>query len=190
MPNRILRDWTQSENVNNISESSEVFFTRLIMKADDFGCIYGNVKLLRAGLYPLKHITDEQIEFSVTECEQNNLIILYVIENKRYIKILNFGQRLRLMKSKYPQPNDGQVSDSCQADDGLKRSRNEVETKRNETNKNELIFDEKYQFYYSEVNGEKLVGNESEIKNGGMSIFAIRKHCKNLGIEYGGEYGE
>ena len=82
MPNRILRDWTQSENVNNISESSEVFFTRLIMKADDFGCIYGNVKLLRAGLYPLKHITDEQIEFSVTECEQNNLIILYVIEKK------------------------------------------------------------------------------------------------------------
>lgn len=190
MPNRILRDWTQSENVNNISESAEVFFTRLIMKADDFGCIYGNVKLIRAGLYPLKQVSDEYIEKCIIECEKNNLIILYVIENKRYIKILNFGQRLRLMKSKYPQPNDGQLTDNSQTDDGLKRSRNEVETKRNETNKKELIFDEKYKFYYAIVDGVKLVGNEHDINNGGLSVFAIMKHCKDLGIIYGGEYGE
>lgn len=64
------------------------------------------------------------------------------------------------------------------------------DSKVNNSKEYDLIFDKKYQFYYSEINGEKLVGNETDIKNGGLSIFAIRKHCQNLGIEYGGEYGE
>lgn len=125
MANRILRDWTQSENINALSESSEVFFTRLIMKVDDYGCYYGNFKLLKSALYPLREISNIDIERCLNECEENNLIIRYIVDNKQYVMIKNFGQRLRSMKNKFPLPN---VSNSPSSD-----SNPPPETKRNET---------------------------------------------------------
>jgi hypothetical protein len=107
MANRILRDWTQSENVNNLSPAAEVFFTRLIMKVDDYGCYYGNVKLLKAALYPLKDFKPEDLTKLINECKKNNLVTVYVVENKQYIIINNFGQRLRQMKKRFPLPSDG-----------------------------------------------------------------------------------
>ena len=87
MANRILRDWTQSENINQLSEPAEVFFTRLIMKADDYGCYYGNLKLLKSALYPLREISNENLQYSINECSVCGLILLYVIEGKQFIKI-------------------------------------------------------------------------------------------------------
>lgn len=187
MANRILRDWTQSENINGISESAEVFFTRLIMKADDYGCFYGNLKLIKSALYPLKDISHDQIKKSIEECIDNNLILLYVVDNKDYIKIFNFGQRLRIMKSKFPQPNDSGV----QTDDGdrpleTKRSRNEVEdeTKGNEKEKAIVFFDEDYQLEFTIENGEKIYGYEYQRKSGGMSDHAIKTHCIDNNLKY------
>ena len=128
MANRILRDWTQSEVINTISDKSEVFFTRLIMKADDFGCFYGNLKLLRAALYPLKQISDSDLQKCIDECCNAGLIVLYVSDNKNFIHINNFGQRLRIMKSKFPQPNDSNLRTFVSIPPlETKRSRNEVE---------------------------------------------------------------
>ena len=36
----MLRDWTQSEKIDELTIESERFFTRLIMKVDDYGCFY------------------------------------------------------------------------------------------------------------------------------------------------------
>jgi hypothetical protein len=129
MANRILRDWTCSETINELSESAEIFFTRLIMKADDFGRFYGSTKLLKAQLYPLKDINLKQIEKHRDECVKNGIIKFYIVGGKEYIEIKDFNQRLRLMKSKFPEPvlNDGQLSDSCQTSDGSKRSETETE---------------------------------------------------------------
>jgi hypothetical protein len=149
MANRILRDWTQSENINKLSDKAEVFFTRLIMKADDYGCYYGNLKLIKSALYPLRDISESDIYQFLQECEKNNLILMYVVDNKDYIKIFNFGQRLRLMKSKFPQPNDS-TSRSNDSNPPLETKRNEVETevetKRNE--KESKLFDEDLQLPY------------------------------------------
>jgi len=41
MPNRILRDWTDSDRVNSLSAEAERLFIRLIMKADDYGRYLG-----------------------------------------------------------------------------------------------------------------------------------------------------
>jgi len=112
MANRVLRDWTQSEFINSISEKSEVFFVRLIMKADDFGCFYGNIKLLKAALYPLRQITDSDLQKCLSECCKVGLIILYVVDGKQYVKINNFGQRLRTMRSKFPEPQLDTIIDS------------------------------------------------------------------------------
>ena len=100
------------------------------MKADDYGCFYGNLKLLRAALYPLKQISDNDLQKCIDECRENGLIILYESDNKNFIHINNFGQRLRIMKSKFPQPNDSNLRTFVSSPPlETKRSRNEVEDK-------------------------------------------------------------
>lgn len=112
MANRVLRDWTQSERINNLSESAEVFFTRLIMKVDDYGCYYGNFKLLKSALYPLREISNIDVERNLNECEENGLIIRYIVDNKQYVMIKDFGQRLRAMRNKFPLPIDSNTPSS------------------------------------------------------------------------------
>jgi hypothetical protein len=157
MANRVLRDWTQSENINAISESSEVFFTRLIMKVDDYGCYYGNFKLLKSALYPLREMSFIEIERCLSECAENNLIIRYVVDNKQYIQINNFGQRLRAMRNKFPLPI---VSNSPSSD-----SNSPPETKRNETNpklETELEIQKKISGYFIDLQNSSFLDSISE----------------------------
>jgi len=105
MANRILRDWTDSDKINELSPLAERFFTRLIMKADDFGRFYANTQLLKANLFPLQLQTkDSDLEKWLTECVNCGLIKLYFFKSKAYLQIENFNQRLRRMISKYPDP--------------------------------------------------------------------------------------
>lgn len=145
MPNRILRDWTDSETVNTISWQAEVLFTRLIMKADDFGRFHANPKLLRSLLFPLRDgLRDADITRWIAECEKAGLIRIYVVDDekskdgKSFLEIGNFGQRTRAEKSKFPEPpsdfeakkekNDRHLSDSCQTDDRQMTAYTETET--------------------------------------------------------------
>jgi hypothetical protein len=131
MPNRILRDYTNSEKVNKLSYEAEVFFVRLMMKADDYGRFYGNPKLLKSNLFPhrVDFIKDAQILKWKQECVELGLLNNYSSNEKEYVEIIDFRQRLRLMVSKFPIPpsNDGQMTVNGQSNDGVKRSRNEVE---------------------------------------------------------------
>lgn len=127
MPNRVLRDWTTSETIDILSLGAEVLFTRLIMKADDYGNYTANIKLLKAALFPLKNYEDSQVASWVNECAQAKILRIYVHDGKSYIHIPNFGQRLRAMKSQYPdyvKPDDGQVTDKGRPE----TKRNEVES--------------------------------------------------------------
>lgn len=129
MPNRLLRDWTESDKINEISVHAERFFTRLIMKADDFGRYSANPRLLKPQLFPL--LIDQVREADITrwmaECQKAGLIVLYEVASKPYVQIENFNQRLRQKTEKYPPPDDGQMTVMCQTDDGLKRSRSRRE---------------------------------------------------------------
>lgn len=127
MANRILRDWTFSENVDALNFEAEVFFTRLIMKADDFGCFHGNPKLLKAALFPLKEIKQSVVEKMLNDCVEAGIIILYEVESKKYLKIIDFGQRLRTMNSKFPQPDDNARTIVSNAPPEEKRREEETE---------------------------------------------------------------
>lgn len=97
------------------------------MKADDFGNYTANIKLLKAALFPLKDYSDALIDEWIRECVEAKIVLKYTIEGKDYINIPNFGQRLRAMKSQYPdirQSNDGQMTADCLPE----TNRNEVET--------------------------------------------------------------
>lgn len=140
MANRVIRDWTASEAVQELSAEAEVFFTRLIMKADDYGNYTGNPKLINAALFPLKDYKVKQIESWINECRVNGLIVPYSNSNKDYIHIPNFGQTLRRMKAVFPSPTDDgslrTTSDILRTSDGQvtaerkgKETEEEIETK-------------------------------------------------------------
>lgn len=137
MPNRILRDWTDSLKIDLLDVNTERFFTRLIMKVDDYGRFYSDTRLLKANLFPLKtDIRETDISRWIAECEKSGLIVTYNVANRGYLQITDFKQQLRQKKEKYPSPNIGTSDDSgmhsrCVADDILKR--NESETKGRES---------------------------------------------------------
>lgn len=130
MPNRVLRDWTASETIDQLSEGAEILFVRLIMKADDHGCFYGNPKLIKGALFPLRNYSEKVISQWRDELVKAGVIQFYEVDGKLYIKIRNFNQRLRIMQSKFPQPKTEEFNapsnDSHMSDNGR------PETKRNE----------------------------------------------------------
>lgn len=192
MANRILRDWTCSETINEISESAEIFFTRLIMKADDFGRFYGSPKLLKAQLFPLKDYSFKSIEKWRDECVKIGIIFIYESDGKEYLEIRDFNQRLRLMKSKFPEPLtvDCQMTVNCQTIDGLKRNRNETENEvetEEETkdlqagvsdSKKIILFDSWWQAF------DKKVGKEKTQKRWLSLSIEEMNHCLNVVADY------
>ncbi len=131
MPNRVLRDWTTSDSMNRLSPGAEVFFTRLIMKADDYGSFHGNPKLINAALFPLKDYSASEVGEWLRECLECRLVTHYQSDGKDYIRIENFGQRLRAMRNIFPQPADNSLTSGGHVADNSppETKRNEVETK-------------------------------------------------------------
>ncbi len=115
MPNRILRDWTDSDRIEQLTCEAERFFVRLIMKVDDYGRYHADPKRLKPFLFPLKdsiRVTD--ISRWLAECEKAGLVRCYESDSKRYVEIRDFRQRLRLMKELHPRPpDDGPVTVAC-----------------------------------------------------------------------------
>jgi hypothetical protein len=147
MPNRILRDWTDSDRVNSLTAEAERFFTRLIMKVDDFGRYSADGRRLKAFLFPLKDsLRETDCSRWLAECEKAGLIRFYDAAGKRYLEIANFRQRLRIMKEAHPKPPDadaappdGAVPVMRPSDDGHVPDRRPLrnESKRIEENQNQ-----------------------------------------------------
>ena len=112
MPNRILRDWTDSFAVHELNANEERFFLRLLMKADDYGRFHGSPKLLKAALFPLHSFDDKDVTKWRDKCSTEGLIDLYEDDRGRvFLEVKNFNQRTRATTSKYPaRSNDRQVT--------------------------------------------------------------------------------
>ena len=50
----MLRDWTQSEKIDELTCESERFFTRLIMKVDDLWMFLGGYEAAESKFVPFK----------------------------------------------------------------------------------------------------------------------------------------
>lgn len=116
MPVRLLRDWTDSIAVSQLSAEAERFFVRLIMKADDFGRFHGDERLLKAALFPL--LPDARLQAVRhwrDECTTAKLLALYQDERGReFVEIANFKQATRAKASKFPEPpNIGETIESA-----------------------------------------------------------------------------
>lgn len=108
MPDRIVREGIiDSEKINALSFGAEVFYRRLLNKADDFGLYWGNPKLLLGHLFALQvdRVKIRDIEGWIRECSERRLIETYEVDGKCYVKIENFGQRLRQKRQRFPMPS-------------------------------------------------------------------------------------
>ena len=115
MPNRIIKETIcTSEDIAQLSLGAEVLFYRLIVKADDFGCYHGNIKIVKNTCFPLKadDIKDKQIVEWLNELVKAGLIFIYTDnDGKQYIKLTKWEkhQQKRAKKSKFPLPQSDDI---------------------------------------------------------------------------------
>jgi len=106
MPNRIIREgWLESERIDKLDPKSEVFYLRLLLRADDFGRYHAHPQLLKSNLFPLREDTrSTDMSRCLAACENAGLVRCFEANGGRYLEILNFRQRTRAMVSRFPQP--------------------------------------------------------------------------------------
>ena len=111
MPNRILRDYTDSLRFDGISAEGERLFIRLLTKADDYGRFHADPRLVCAACFPLEQgIEPKHAAKWLDELEKRGLIVRYDAEGKHCLAVINYGQRLRNHRVKFP-PMDGKEID-------------------------------------------------------------------------------
>lgn len=128
MPNRLLKEGiVDSSALDALSPEEEVFFYRLLVVSDDFGRMDARLPILKSKCFPLKDQPKmlEKIENWLQSLVRQKLIIRYQIEDKPYLQISKWEQRIR-SKGKYPSPDGAQMIDNChtidsnmQTNDGL-----------------------------------------------------------------------
>jgi hypothetical protein len=130
MPNRILRDWTDSKTMDKLSADEERLFTRLIMKADDYGNFYRDAALVKSLAFPRKNgLRTDDIDRWLSKLESTGLILCYPAKGDSFLHIVNYGQRLDKRSRRFPEePPDCEknILPESPGNSGVKR--NETET--------------------------------------------------------------
>ena len=130
MPNRILKESIcRSEDIDSLSWFEEVLFYRLIVICDDFGRFDGRIKIITGSCFPLKSVTEKDIDRALNKLSAVGLVKLYKVEEKPYLQLVTWEQhqRIRTKMSKYPKcpsnekENDEGFQQSQQLDDSLQQ---------------------------------------------------------------------
>lgn len=114
MPNRILKESIcTSESIDRLSWLEEVTFYRLIVNCDDYGRMDARPPILRARLFPLKTLTDKQVQSAIESLRSAGMIDLYKVDGRSYLQIRQWArhQQIRTKKSKFPAPDVDLQSD-------------------------------------------------------------------------------
>lgn len=114
MPNRILKESIcTSESIDRLSWLEEVTFYRLIVNCDDYGRMDARPPILRARLFPLKTLTDKQVQSAIESLRSAGMIDLYKVDGRSYLQIRQWAlhQQIRSKKSKFPAPDSELKSD-------------------------------------------------------------------------------
>jgi hypothetical protein len=109
MSSRILADdILSSETLNELCPEQECLWYRLLVSADDYGCMDARPIVVLARCYPLRigKIQPEQIAEWLQELAQVGLITLYQVDGKDYLRIAKWEehQRIRTKRHKCPLP--------------------------------------------------------------------------------------
>lgn len=105
MPNRILKESIcTSESVDKLSWFEEVLFYRLIVNCDDYGRFDGRTAIIKSRLFPLKNVTDKQINDALNKLSTVGIVDMYMCDRKPYLQFVTWDrhQRVRNKNGKYP----------------------------------------------------------------------------------------
>jgi len=139
MPDRVFRDeLLRSERYWSVSIEAQRLYVHLLLCADDTARFSGKNYTVRAACFPGQAVEPDKLERHLAELNDVDLIRLYCAGDERFIFIPRFRQRLRFVKSKYPDPPKGisdievEKSDLSQAQDGLKTVASQAQDGRSE----------------------------------------------------------
>ena len=120
MPNRVIKESIKrSPQIDSLTWFEEVVFYRLIVTADDYGCIDGRPVLIKNELFPTReNVTRKSVEDAITKLVAVGLLFQYEFEGRPYLAFPTWEkhQRIRNKHRKYPAPPDDirLSSDCCQ----------------------------------------------------------------------------
>jgi len=95
-----------SEKVNKLSWACECFYRRLLSLVDDYGNYDGRLEIIRSNAYPLKlnQVSASDIAKWLDESVSAGLVSCYEVDDKSYLHLYGFNQKLKGFKRKYPPP--------------------------------------------------------------------------------------
>ncbi len=150
MPNRIIKESIKtSDDIDKLTWFEEVVFYRLIVTADDYGCLDGRTIVLRNELFPTKdNVSKDDVENAIEKLIEIGLVIKYESDGKPYLFLPKWEshQRVRNHQRKYPIPpaNDtllpscgqssascGQSSENCPSESNPIQSESNIESESN-----------------------------------------------------------
>ena len=105
MPNRIIKESIRtSDSINDLTWFEEVLFYRLMVSCDDYGRFDARIPIIKGSCFPLKNVTDNQIENALNKLSSAGIVTTYTVEEKPYLQIVAWEkhQTIRAKKSKYP----------------------------------------------------------------------------------------
>lgn len=120
MPNRIIKESIcTSASVEKLTNFEEVFFYRLIVSCDDYGCFDARPEILKARLFPLRKVSEKQIESALSKLSKVEIIKLYLHDEKSFLQFATWGnhQQIRARRHKYPAFDD--TCDQLISDDSI-----------------------------------------------------------------------
>jgi hypothetical protein len=113
MGERILRPGIRTSEktaalVRDYGWMAQVFFDWLLTLVDDYGRYDARPAVLRAELFPflLELVREADASRCLEGLQAAGLIRLYAVDGNPYLEVLNFKQRMRANKSKWPSPAD------------------------------------------------------------------------------------
>jgi hypothetical protein len=105
----IKPDYNKSLDITPLSIPARYHFALLWTYADDEGRGLDDSLLIKGALWPAdRQVTEDDIESWQSELEQNDRIVRYEVEGRRYFEIHNFCKHQRPQKpqvSRYPGPD-------------------------------------------------------------------------------------
>lgn len=163
MPNRILKESIcSSDSIDELTWFEEVFFYRLIVNCDDFGRFDGRVAIIKANLFPLKNVTNAQVEQALNKLVTAGIVCRYTVNGKPYLQLLAWEnhQTVRNQKSKYPSIDNADIESNCK------------QLKSIEINCNQL--------QANEINCNQLNTNDSPIQSNPIQSESISEYESNI----------
>lgn len=121
MPNRVIKESIKrSAQVDSLTWFEEVVFYRLIVTADDYGCVDGRTVLLKNDLFPLRdNITRKAIDDAISKLVSVGLLCTYTVNDMPYLFFPTWEkhQRIRNKRRKYPEPPYADLTVNCRSND-------------------------------------------------------------------------